>query len=152
LRTYGFALSGDPFGFGIETAMALMRLIYSGALDQYPDLKIILGHLGETLPFLLKRIDWAYVRPFDPNSRPALKLKPSQYLKRNVFVTTSGNYYEPAFKCTMEAMGIEKILLGTDYPYEAPEECMQFIESLNLDQANTEKIYWRNSVDLIGQN
>ena len=150
LRTYGFALGGAPFGFGIETAMTLMRLIYSGALDRYPDLKIILGHLGEALPFLLKRVDWAYVRPFDPDSKPALQLKPSDYLKRNVYVTTSGNYYEPAFKCTMEAMGIDKILLGTDYPYEEPEECIQFIESMNLAETDKEKIYWRNSTQILG--
>ncbi|HKI50276.1 MAG TPA: amidohydrolase family protein, partial [Desulfobacteria bacterium] len=62
LRKYGFALAGAPFGFGLETAMCLMRLIYSGVLDRYPDLTFILGHLGEALPFLMKRIDWAYVR------------------------------------------------------------------------------------------
>lgn len=149
LRTYGFALSGAGFGFGVDTTITLMRLIFSGALDQYPDLKIILGHLGEGLPFLMKRIDWAYVRPFDPKSKPALELKPGEYLHRNVFVTTSGNYFEPAFKCTMEAMGIDKILLGTDYPYEPPEDCMDFIESMNLDEADKEKIYYRNAANLI---
>jgi len=149
LRTYGFALGGAPFGFGLETAMVLMRIIYSGALDRYPNLKIILGHLGEALPFVMKRVDWAYVRPFDPGSKPALELKPSEYLTRNVYVTTSGNYYEPAFTCTVAAMGMGKILLGTDYPYEDPAESMGFIESLHLEEADKEKIYWRNAAAIL---
>ena len=148
VRTYGFASAGAPFGFGMETSMTMMRLIYSGVFDRFPGLRMILGHLGEALPFLIKRIDWAYVRPFDPAARPALSKKPSEYLKNNVFVTTSGNYYEPAFMCTIEALGIERILLGTDYPYEDSIECMQFIEGLNLSQEEKEKIYSTNASQL----
>lgn len=148
VRTYGFAIAGAPFGFGMETAMCMMRLIYSGVFDKYPGLKIILGHLGEALPFLIKRIDWAYVRPFDPDARPALSKKPSEYLKNNVFVTTSGNYYEPAFMCTREAMGIDRILLGTDYPYEDSKECIQFIEGLPIPKEEKDKIYYGNAGQL----
>lgn len=143
--TYGFALAGAPFGFGLETALCMMRLIYSGVFDRYPGLKIILGHLGEALPFLFKRIDWAYVRPFDPEARPKLAKKPSEYLKHNVFVTTSGNYYTPAFMCTYEAMGIDRILLGTDYPYEDTQECMQFLEQLPISEEEKEMVYFRNA-------
>jgi predicted TIM-barrel fold metal-dependent hydrolase len=148
LRTYGFPLAGAPFGFGMETAMCMMRLIYSGVFDKYPKLTFILGHLGEVLPFLIKRIDWAYVRPFDPAARPQLSRKPSEYLKSNVFVTTSGNYYEPAFMCTREAMGIDRILLGTDYPYEDTEECIEFIEGLPIPSGEKDKIYYGNAAQL----
>lgn len=148
VRTYGFALAGAPFGFGMETAMSMMRLIYSGVFDKLPGLTFILGHLGEALPFLIKRIDWAYVRPFDPAARPAISKKPSEYLKNNVFVTTSGNYYEPAFMCTCEAMGIDRILLGTDYPYEDSAECINFIERLPLSQEDRNKIYTLNASQL----
>jgi predicted TIM-barrel fold metal-dependent hydrolase len=125
-----------------------MRLIYSGVFDRYPGLKIILGHLGEALPFLFKRIDWAYVRPFDPEARPKLAKKPSEYLKHNVFVTTSGNYYTPAFMCTYEAMGIDRILLGTDYPYEDTQECMQFLEQLPISEEEKEMVYFQNAATL----
>ncbi len=147
LRTsYGWALSGAPFGFGLETAMCMMRLILSGVFDKYPRLRIILGHLGEGLPFILARIDYPYVIPwFDPDARPKLERKPSEYFKNNVFITTSGNYYEPAFMCTYQAMGIERILLGTDYPYEEPNECMQFLEGLRLSQEDKDKIYYQNA-------
>jgi len=146
-RTYGFALAGAPFGFGIETALCMMRLIFSGAFDRFPRLKVIVGHLGEVLPFLMRRIDWAYLRPFPPVFR-TLPKSPSEYLKNHVFVTTSGNYYKPAFLCTLEAFGIDKILLGTDYPYDDPGECHDFVERLPLSEGDKEKIFFQNAKQL----
>lgn len=146
-RAYGFALAGAPFGFGMETALCMMRLIFSGAFDRFPRLKVILGHLGEVLPFLMKRIDWAYLRPFPPAFR-TLPKSPSEYLKKNVFVTTSGNYYKPAFMCTLEAFGIDKILLGTDYPYDDPRECHEFVGTLPLSEGDKERIFFQNAQQL----
>lgn len=145
VHTYGFALAGAPFGFGMEAALCMMRLIYSGVFDRYPKLTVILGHLGEFLPFLFKRIDWAYERPFDPSVRPPLARKPSEYLTSNVYVTTSGNYYEPAFLCTRAALGIDRILLGTDYPYDPTAECMAFLEGLPIPEAEKEQVYSGNA-------
>ena len=148
MRTYGFALAGAPFGFGVETAMTMMRLVLSGVFDAFPNLKVILGHLGEGLPFILQRIDFPYVKPHfktDPGALPQLKKRPSEYLKNNVFVTTSGNYFEPAFMCTYQALGIDRILLGTDYPYEDAEECMEFLKGLPISQGDKDKIYSLNA-------
>ena len=114
-----------------------------------PGLKIILGHLGEALPFLLARMDYPYVIPwFDRSTIPPLEKKPSDYIKENVFVTTSGMYYEPAFTCTYKAMGIERILLGTDYPYEDPKECMNFLEGIGLSADDKDRIYGGNTEQL----
>lgn len=126
----------------------MMRLVLSGAFDAFPNLRVILGHLGEGLPFILQRIDFPYVRPHfktDPGFLPDLKKMPSDYLKNNMFVTTSGNYLEPAFICTKEALGLEKILLGTDYPYEDSGECMQFLEGLPLSKEDRDMIYSLNA-------
>ena len=147
-RPYGFALGGAPFGFGVETALCMMRLIMSGAFDRFPKLKVILGHFGEGLPFVLKRIDWAWVRPFDPESRPTLNRKPSEYLRDNVWVTTSGNYYLPAFQCTRDALGLGRILLGTDYPYEDMEECREFVDELPIPEEERHRIYYDNAAAL----
>ena len=148
MKGYGFALAGAPFGFGADTALCMLRLIYSGIFDRCPHLTVILGHLGEALPFLLKRIDWAFVRPFDPKARPKLEKLPSEYLKRNVFITTSGNYYEPAFMCAYEALGKDRILLGTDYPYEDTEECMEFLEGLPIPKEDKDRVYGLNARSL----
>jgi len=126
----------------------MMRLIYSGIFDRLPRLQFILGHLGEGLPFIMKRMDWAYVRPFDPAARPEISKRPSEYLRSNVYITTSGNYFEPAFACAKEAMGIDRILLGTDYPYEDSEECIRFIEDQALTDYEKEKIYSGNATRL----
>ena len=151
LRTYGFALAGAPFGFGVETSMTMMRLILSGVFDAFPHLKIILGHLGEGLPFVSQRIDFPYVRPHfksDPGNVPELKRKPSDYLKENMFMTTSGNYLEPAFMCAKAAMGVERILLGTDYPYEDSGECMDFLRGLPLREKERNAIYRENAAKI----
>jgi predicted TIM-barrel fold metal-dependent hydrolase len=146
LFKYGVSLAAAPFGFGFETAMCMMRLILSGVFDRFPRLRIILGHLGEALPFLMTRMDFPYIKPwFNPDDRPKLERKPSVVLKENVYVTTSGNYYEPAFMCTFEAMGIDRILLGTDYPYEDPAECLLFLEGLPIRRGHKEKIFHLNA-------
>jgi len=128
--------------------MTMMRLVLGGVFDAFPNLKVILGHLGEGLPFILQRIDFPYVRPHfkaDPGALPQLKKRPSEYLKNNVFVTTSGNYFEPAFMCTYQALGIDRILLGTDYPYEDSDECMRFLEGLPISREDKDKVYSLNA-------
>jgi predicted TIM-barrel fold metal-dependent hydrolase len=152
LRTYGLALAGAAFGFGIETATAMMRLILSGAFDAFPRLKVILGHYGEGLPFLMQRIDHPFVRPHlkasDPEVVPALERVPSDYLRDNMLVTTSGNYLPAAFACTRDALGMDKILLGTDYPYEEMGECMRFLEGLGMPDEEKAQLYYENAAGL----
>jgi predicted TIM-barrel fold metal-dependent hydrolase len=152
LRTYGLALGGAAFGFGVETATAMMRLVLSGAFDAFPKLKVILGHYGEGLPFLMQRIDHPFVRPHikasDPDAVPALRRVPSDYLGDNMLVTTSGNYLPAAFRCTRETLGMDRILLGTDYPYEEMGESVKFLESLGLSDEDKARIYSRNATEL----
>jgi predicted TIM-barrel fold metal-dependent hydrolase len=129
----------------------MMRLVLSGAFDAFPGLKIVLGHYGEGLPFLMQRIDWAFERPHVKSDKGALvdlKKKPSQYLRENMMVSTSGNYLSAAFKCTREALGMDKIMLGTDYPYEDMNECLGFLESLGLSAAEKEMLYSGNAARL----
>ncbi len=152
LRTYGLALGGAAFGFGLETATAMMRLILSGAFDAFPRLKIILGHYGEGLSFLMQRIDHPFVRPHikaaDPEAVPELKRLPSDYLRDNMRVTTSGNYLPGAFRCTREALGLERILLGTDYPFEEMDECISFLEGMGLSDEEEARLYHDNAAGL----
>jgi len=151
LRTYGLALAGAAFGFGVETATAMVRLILSGALDAFPRLQIILGHYGEGLPFLMQRIDHPFVRPHikaDGAAVPDLKHPPSYYLRTNMWVSTSGNYLPAAFNCTREALGIDRIVLGTDHPYEDMQECMDFLASMALADDEAAKLYLTNGAAL----
>ena len=150
--TYGIALAGPPFGFGIVTELAMVRLVLSGAFDAFPKLKVALGHYGEGLPFIMERIDWAYDRPHvktDKGALMPLKRKPSDYLHDNMVVSTSGNYLPAAFRCTREALGMDKILLGTDYPFENMMEAMGFLEGLGLSTGERDMLYGGNAAALL---
>ncbi|OFW58352.1 MAG: hypothetical protein A2133_01885 [Actinobacteria bacterium RBG_16_64_13] len=149
--TYGVALAGPPFGFGLETSLAAMRLVLSGAFDAFPELRVVLGHLGEGLPFHMQRMDWAFDRPHakaDKGAVPPLRRKPSEYFRSNFMVTTSGNYLPAAFKCTRESLGMDMIMLGTDYPYEDLDECFAFLNGLGLSAEEQAALYEGNAARL----
>jgi len=151
LRTYGVALAGPPFGFGVETAMVMLRLVLAGVFDAFPRLKVVVGHYGEFLPFLMARIDWAYDRPHvvsDQGAIPELKRKPSEYLRANMWVSTSGNYLAAAFDCTRKALGLDRIVLGTDHPYDSMNECLAFLDSLGLSEQEASLLFEENATAL----
>lgn len=147
--SYGFALAGPTLGFGAETALQAMRLIYSGVFDQYPGLKIILGHLGEGLIFGLWRIDFAYKKQWMDNEvRPKISMPPSEYIRNNFMISTSGMFTLPAFICAFLEVGAERILLSVDYPFEKCEEAIRFIENAPISEIDKEKICHLNAEKL----
>jgi predicted TIM-barrel fold metal-dependent hydrolase len=148
LRAFGFVLAGPSFGFGVEVAFVFMRMIVRGVFDELPDLKIIMGHYGEALPFLVNRVDCAYRQGKgapNPEFGPGSKKWAGEYLKKNLWVTTSGNYYPAAHFCSRDGLGMEKILLGSDFPYENMAACTDFIDSLDLPEDEKCKIYEANA-------
>jgi predicted TIM-barrel fold metal-dependent hydrolase len=148
---HDLTLAASTFGFGVDASFAMMRLIMSGAFDAFPGLAIILGHYGEALPFLLERVDRRYQRgKTEPgvSGVPSCARAPSHYLKNNLWVTTSGNYLPQALTCSVDALGMDKVLLGTDHPYENMKECMEFLASRPLSEGDTAKLYEKNAVGL----
>jgi len=135
-------LQGAAWGFAVDTSCHFLRLMFSGLFDAYPTLKIILGHLGEGLPFAMHRLN---DRCYMGAARRGLKKTPLQYLKDNLIVTTSGNWYEPAFVCTLLALGVDKILWAVDWPYEANRTAMEFFDNLALSDDDRAKIAHRNA-------
>jgi predicted TIM-barrel fold metal-dependent hydrolase len=139
-------LAGAAWGFGVDTSCHFLRLMFSGLFDAYPTLKVILGHLGEGLPFAMHRLDHM---SYQGAIRRGLKKAPRQYLKDNLVVTTSGNWYEPAFVCTLLALGADSILWAVDWPYEANSTGMDFFHKLSLNEPDKEKIAHRNAERLL---
>jgi 5-carboxyvanillate decarboxylase len=138
---YGFALAGPAWGFSAEASLHAMRLIYSGVFDRYPDLKIILGHLGEGLIFWIYRVDFSFKKPWmDEEVRPIIKRPPSEYIRRNIFVNNSGMYSVPAFMSVFLELGADRMMFAADYPYENIEEAARFIEQVPISQVDREKI------------
>jgi len=143
---YGFPLAGPPFGFGAETALHAMRLIYSGLFDKYPQLKIVLGHLGEGLPFWLYRIDFYWLKPWVADElRPKISQKPSYYVSNNFIFTSSGMHFLPAFICAYMALGGDMIAFGADHPFETSKESLESLGTLPICEADQEKFFHGNA-------
>ena len=144
-------LAASTFGFGVDASFAMMRLIMSGALDAFPRLTIVLGHYGEALPFLMERVDRRYQRGrTEPgvSGVPSCGRAPSHYLKNNLVATTSGNYLPEALRCSLDVLGADKVLLGTDHPFENMRECMDFLGGQALSGEDREKLYEENALRL----
>lgn len=143
--TAAIDLNGAIFGFQAETGLHALRLIVSGVFDRFPTLRIVLGHLGEALPFWLYRLDYMYRKfPARPGFTKA-QLLPSEYLKRNFAITTSGVNFHPTLRYCHEVLGVENIMFAIDYPYQESPEAVAFIRSAPLPRADLEQIAHGNA-------
>lgn len=135
-------LAGPLWSFTVDTATQALRLIFSGVFDHYPNLTIILGHLGETLPYLLWRLDsrWKFYA-----SDHHLQRLPSQYIQENMLVTTSGMFYDPALLCACLTLGADRMLFAVDYPFEPNKAGAEFIEHAPVSEADKRKICYLNA-------
>jgi 2,3-dihydroxybenzoate decarboxylase len=137
------------WGFGAETGTHVLRLIYSGLFDKFPRLQMIIGHLGEMLPFAAYRIDRYYGLGGSSSGKRLQKL-PSEYLRNNFHVTTSGNFCPPAFACTLEVMGADRVMFSVDYPMDDNQTGAEFMATYPMDDATRQKVSSQNAVQLFG--
>lgn len=145
LRSYfaGYEdLARAGWGFAVDTSCHFLRLMFSGLFDAYPKLRVILGHLGEGLPFAMHRLD---THTSAAAERRGLKKTPLQYLHDHLLVTTSGNWYEPAFQLTLTALGVDKILFAVDWPYEANKTGVEFLKKISVSDSDRAKIAHQNA-------
>jgi len=142
----GINLDGAIWGFQMETGLHAMRLIVGGVFDQFPKLKIVLGHMGEAVPFWLYRIDYMYnVYTSGGRGRIRIKRKPSEYVKDNFMITTSGVNFHPTLEYCHKVLGADNIMFAIDYPYQDTEGSVAFINSAPLPEADLEKITHGNA-------
>jgi len=134
-------------GFGHEVALHALRMIVSGVFDQFPKLNIMLGHMGEALPYWLWRLDNMWGRSPDANK---LKKLPSGYFKENIFITTSGMFWHPPLICAYLALGADRILFAVDYPMESAAAAVEFIDTAPICENDREKICHLNTEKLLG--
>ena len=152
LRSFGYCLAGPTFGFGVEVAYVFLRMIHRGVFDRFPSLKLVLGHFGEALPFLLDRVDAAFRQGY---SRPKPELGPgsehpaSYYVAKNLWCTSSGNYLPAAYYCARDALGIEKLMLGTDAPFERLGQGVDFVRRLPVSEDERARICGANATELL---
>jgi 2,3-dihydroxybenzoate decarboxylase len=137
------AILNAAWGFTVETATQGIRLVLSGVFDTYPDLKIILGHMGEGLPFLLWRIDHALSRP--GNRRISFR----EQFSRHFYITTSGNFSTPALLCSMMELGVDRILFSVDWPFVQNVPGTKWMSELQLSAEDKTKILSGNAKRLL---
>jgi len=136
-------LLGPAWGFTVETATQAIRLVLSGVLDAYPRVKIILGHLGEGLPFLLWRIDHALSRPGNAG------LSFRDVFCEHFYLTTSGNFSTPALLCSVMELGVDRILFSVDWPFVSNTQGTQWMERVPLCHEDKLKILGENARQLL---
>ena len=122
-------LKSAPWGFAVETSIHSLRMCGSGMFDDYPNLKIFIGHLGEHIPYDLWRIDarMRFSRRDYRGKRPL-----GEYFLDNFMITTSGNFSDPAFRCALEVVGVERMFFSADYPFETMEDACEWFDSTTV--------------------
>lgn len=145
--------SGHPELFGplwswtVETATHALRLVFSGTFDRYPGAKMILGHLGETLPYLLWRLDSRW--EISNRGEMCLDMRPSDYFRRNIWMTTSGMCADAPLRCALDMVGDDRVMFSADYPFERPEEAGDWIEAAPISEAERQKVCYDNAAALL---
>ena len=145
---YGLYFAG--WGFAVETGLHAMRLIMSGTFARYPRLKVILGHIGEGIPFWLQRIDNRYLLQVKIGAVTRLPRLPSEYFLDNFVITTAGVTSMPALRLSIDVLGAERILFAADFPYEDDAEAVRFLDGATLTQHERDLISHENAQRLFG--
>ncbi len=148
-------LDGAIYGFGVETGLHALRLITAGVFDRFPKLKVIIGHMGEALPFWIYRLDYMHAatvksKRYD-SVQPTLR-KPSEYLRENFYITNSGVAWDKAVRFSQDVLGVDRVLYAMDYPYQyAPQEvgmldnmAMPDADKLAFFQTNAQRVFKLN--------
>jgi predicted TIM-barrel fold metal-dependent hydrolase len=138
-------LATKGWGWHIETAVHVLRLILSGVFDRHPKLQIVIGHLGEGIPFMLPRLNKALPVQMTNLERPL-----ADYLRQNVHYTFGGFNFMPTFLNLLLEVGVDRIIFSADYPYCSMDESRSFLEHLPVSEADRARIAHGNAERLLG--
>jgi 5-carboxyvanillate decarboxylase len=140
-----YSLGGSIWGFGMEAGTHAVRIIMSGVLDRFPKLRIVIGHMGEGLPFWMWRLDHMYKRRAKDGRMKPNALIPSEYFQRNFAVTTSGFEDADVLDLLIKRAGIDNVMWAIDYPYESSVDAVAFINRTNLTDSQRARICHGNA-------
>lgn len=146
-------LDAAIYGFACETGLHVLRMILGGVFDRFPKLQVVLGHLGEGLPYWLYRIDFMHagiVRSNRSEGVKALKRTPSQVLRENFHYTTSGMCWEPAVSYVHKLMGPDRVIYAMDYPYQVVAEEVAAMDALPISDAEKKMFFQTNAERVFG--
>jgi 2,3-dihydroxybenzoate decarboxylase len=139
------ALRRATWEWGFETGSHALRLVFSGLFDRFPKARVALGHMGETLPYLLWR--------FDSRAKlygVKLAKAPSQYIKENVWVSMSGVFAAEPLRCAVDALGRDRVMFAADYPFENADEAGHFMDGVAIEEPLRADVAYNNAAKLLG--
>jgi 2,3-dihydroxybenzoate decarboxylase len=139
-------LEAAIWGWAPETGTHILRLLFSGLFDRFPTLQIIAGHGGESLPYLLWRLDSRF-KIF--NFGKTLKKQPSSYIRENVSITTAGLFSTPPLRCALEELGEDRVLFSIDYPYESSKAAGDWLDNADVATDTLRKVASGNAKRLL---
>ena len=139
-------LLGPTWAFGAETAVHALRMLTGGVFDRVPGLQVILGHLGELLPFAIRRLEQRLTRRDDVS----LDRAASEYLRDNFWITTSGNYHTPSLIGIMLELGADRVMFAADYPFERLADGADWIDRVPISDRDRLKIGRANAAAFLG--
>jgi 2,3-dihydroxybenzoate decarboxylase len=141
-------LIGPMWSWGTDTASHALRLVFGGVFDDFPEAKLLLGHMGEGLPYVLWRLDsrWAF---HDHRGIDLARGNPSAYLRHNLYVTTSGVCSAEPLRCALSALGADRVLFGTDYPFEDMATATGFLASAPISESERHAVAHGNAERLL---
>ena len=138
------ALATNAWGWHAEAGLHTLRLAASGAFARHPGLRVIIGHCGEMIPFMLDRVD-----DMMPRSLTGLDDEMSGYIRRHVWVTTSGMFSLPPVLCALSVFGVDRVLFSVDYPFSPNRRGREFLDALPLSPADRAKVAGENAAALL---
>jgi 2,3-dihydroxybenzoate decarboxylase len=139
-------LRGPAWAFGAETSLHALRLMTSGLFDRHPRLQLILGHLGEGIPYNVWRLDHRIRK--GPRGIPARR-RATDYLRANVHLTTSGNFSTSTLEAAIAEMGVDRIMFSVDYPFERTVDAVGWVAALGLSEADRAALASENARTLL---
>jgi 2,3-dihydroxybenzoate decarboxylase len=145
-------VEGAILGFSAESGLHALAILRSGVFDRFPRLRVVLGHGGEALPFWLFRLDYMNrtARPNLRNGATKLNRKPSEYMKENIYVTTSGMAWAPVITFLQSALGVDRVLYAMDYPYQYEPDEVTATDNVQISKADKKKLFQTNAEKLFG--
>jgi len=146
-RQISMGLATFAWGWHYETALHVVRLAVSGTLDKFPRLNLIIGHMGEALPFVLARCEHQFSTELSHLSRPLSKIITDQ-----VYVTSAGFFSNPPFLAALQTFGIDRLMFSVDYPYASHADGRAFLDKLPLSPVDLEKFAHGNAERLLKLN
>jgi uncharacterized protein len=138
------ALATSGWGWHVDTGLHALRLVAGGVLDEYPGLQIMLGHMGEAIPFFLARTSGILQR------QAGLARPLEHYMAENFHFTTSGMFTHPPLICLLDVIGADRVMFSVDYPFARNEQGRDFIDAAPIADADREKLAHGNAERLLG--